>query len=424
MILGDGGDCIFSTDCNMTGINNNVLVVGGSGSGKTMSVAEPALLEARNRSLITTVTKRRIVSKYAPLLKERGYDIWDLDFTNPQRGNIGYDPMDYIGGFEDITFLARSIVLASPRKEHSNGDPYWDEASISVLSAMIAFVMMTKKNPSFADVLSMVDHLAYEECNGQIVTCYDYDFMKLAEDNPSNFAVTNWNNFKRLPIKTAGCVFATLNTALSSVFNEQIRSTFRMKKKVNFEHLAHKKTVLFITTSPVNPSLNYFISMFYGHAFQQLFEIGERCPEGILPLPVQLIADDFATGCPVPQFEQYISIFREKGISVMLLIQSESQLHSLYGSDAATTIINNCDSYVFMGSNDLTTAQNISLRVNKPLEDILYMKLGRQILFRRGDRPKMVQRYNIQENEIYRKVTDSYQRRIQKRKRVEFQKGA
>lgn len=422
VILGDGESCVFSTDCNETGLNNNVLVVGGSGSGKTMSIAEPFLLETFRRSIITTVTKRRIVNKYSPLLRSRGYDVWDLDFVHPERGNVAYDPLDYIGSYPDITFVARSIVMANPKKEHSNADPYWDEAATSLLSALISYVLMTKDNANFDDVLQMLDNMSFEESSGQIRTNYDRKFEFLEEKDASNFAVSNWKSFRKLPIKTASCVFGTLNTTVDSVFSPDLRSMFRMEKKVDFERLASKRTALFVTSSPVNPSLNCFINMFYGHAFKQLFEFGEEQPDGMLPIPVHLLADDFATGCPVPLFDQYISIFREKQISVTLLIQAESQLSSLYGSEAATTIINNSDTYVFMGSNDLATAQNISLRVNRPLEDVLHMKIGNQILFRRGSRPKIGKRYNILENETYRQVTAAYEQSIRDGKKRE--KGA
>jgi type IV secretory pathway TraG/TraD family ATPase VirD4 len=262
----------------------------------------------------------------------------------------------------------------------------------------------------------MLDNLTFEESGGQIETNYDRKFQFLEERDASNFAVSNWKSFKKLPIRTASCVFGTLNTTIDSVFSPELRSMFRMKKKVDFERMGKEKTALCVTSSPVNPAINCFINMFYGHAFKQLFEFGEEQPDGMLPVPVHLLADDFATGCPVPQFDQYISIFREKGISVTLLIQSESQLSSLYGYDAATTIINNCDSYLFMGSNDLVTAQNLSLRANRPLEDVLHMKIGNQILFRRGARPKIGKRYNILENETYKKVTAAYEQQIAKDK--------
>ena len=422
VILGDGESCVFSTDCNQTGLNNNILVVGGSGSGKTMSIAEPFLLETFRRSIITTVTKRRIVNKYSPLLRSRGYDVWDLDFVHPERGNVAYDPLDYISSYPDITFVARSIVMANPKKEHSNADPYWDEAATSLLAALISYVLMTKDNANFDDVLQMLDNMSFEESSGQIRTNYDRKFEFLEEKDASNFAVSNWKSFRKLPIKTASCVFGTLNTTVDSVFSPDLRSMFCMKKKVDFERLASKRTALFVTSSPVNPALNCFINMFYGHAFKQLFEFGEEQADGMLPIPVHLLADDFATGCPVPLFDQYISIFREKQISVTLLVQAESQLSSLYTSEQATTIINNCDTYVFMGTNDLATAQNISLRVNKPLEDVLHMKIGNQILFRRGSKPKIGKRYNILENETYRQVTAVYEKSIRDGKKLE--KGA
>ena len=136
------------------------------------------------------------------------------------------------------------------------------------------------------------------------------------------------------------------------------------------------------------------------------------------PFPVHLIADDFAIGCPVPLFDQYISILREKQISVILLIQSETQLASLYGDGSATTIRNNCDTYVYMGSNDLATAQNISVRANIPLKDILEMPIGSQILFRHGSKPHYGQRYNTFANAEYQNVLREYKKRVAKEFRL------
>lgn len=416
MILGDGPRCEFSTDSNETGVNNNVLVVAASGAGKTVSITEAMLLAVYVLSMIVIVTKRRIIDKYRRLLQRRGYEVLVLDYVHPDQGNVGYDPLDFICSYQDITFVANSIVMSNPRKERSNADPYWDEAARSLLSALIAYVLIKVENPTFDDVLRMYENLTFEECGGQIKTNYDKEFEYLEKRDPSNFAVSCWKSFAKLPIKTSSCVFGTLNTILDSIFTPELRKMFRMKKKVNFEELASRKTVLFVATSPVNPSLNCFINLFYSQAFKQLFEFGEEQPDGKLPVPVHVIADDFATGCPVYMFDQYISIFREKGISVTLLIQSESQLSSMYGPNAATTIINNCDSYVFLGSNDLHTAQNISLRANLPLEDVLYMPVGSEILFRRGQKPIMTKRYSIMENELYQKVTREYERRIVREK--------
>lgn len=414
LILGDGENCIFSSDSQKTGLNNNILVIGTSGCGKTVSIMEPRILETFNKSLIATVTKRRIVKKYSMVMKKRGYNVLDLNFVHPSEGNCGYDPLMHIGSYNDITFLARSIVLANPQKAQSNADPYWDDGATSLLSAELCYILQAKDNPTFADVLEFHNKLNFEERNGVITTNYDRKFEYLAEKDPSSFAVSCWKSFKQLPVKTASCIFSALNTTIDSIFTPELKEIFRMKKMVDFEKLASEKTVLFITTSPVNSSLNSFISSFYGTVFKELFEFAEDQADGKLPIPVDVLADDFATGCPVNMFEQYVSIFREKGLSVTVLIQSESQLSSLYGSEKATTIINNCDTIVFLGSMDLDTGRNISVRANRPLEDVLYMPIGAEIIFRRGMKPIFTKRYNIFQNEMYKKITAAYEKCVEK----------
>ena len=158
MILGDGA--IFSTDSEKTGLNNNVVIVGASGSGKTVSVAEPKILETRNHNLIVTVTKRRIVEKYAPILSKRGYQVWDLNFVQPGAGNVGFDLMDQISAYTDIPHTAKSIVYAD-KKGNFAMDPYWDKAATSLLSAEMAYIRETKEQPTFNDLLEFHDDLNF-----------------------------------------------------------------------------------------------------------------------------------------------------------------------------------------------------------------------------------------------------------------------
>ena len=260
MILGE--NAIYSTDCNETGLNNNVLVCGSSGCGKTMSISEPRLLETFNSSLIATVTKRRIVNKYKPVFEKRGYVVEDLNFIHPLESNVSYDPLQYISSYSDITFLAESIVRANPRKDKSNADPYWDEAATSLLSAEIAYTLMTKDNATFTDVLELHDGIDFRESCGQIVTSLDRKFEYLAEKDPGCFAVSCWKSFHQLPIKTASCVFGTLNTTIDTIFSPELRKMIAMEKKVNFEKMATQKTILFVSTSAVNPALHCFINIF------------------------------------------------------------------------------------------------------------------------------------------------------------------
>ena len=154
------------------------------------------------------------------------------------------------------------------------------------------------------------------------------------------------------------------------------------------------------------------INMFYGQLFKSLFEYAEELPTGVLPVPVRVVCDDFATGGRIADFPEYISIFREKGISVNLLIQSESQLAAMYGEDAATTIINNCDTYIYMGGMDLLTCRSISQRINKPLEDVLYMPIGKEYIMRRGQKPIAADRCDVMSRQDYREITDAYDQHI------------
>lgn len=420
MILGEGSNAVFSTDCNETGLNNNVIVCASSGGGKTMSLLEPRLLETFNSSLVVTCTKRRIVDKYRDVFLTRGYRVMDLNFVRPIDSNAAYDPLEYVSSYSDITFLAESIVKANPRKEqNTSADPYWDDAAISLLSALISYVLMTEDNPTFADVLNLNDSLTILEDGSRIETTLDSKFDRIAHKDPHCFAVSCWNSFKILPIKTASCVYGTLNTTIDTIFSPELRKMISNKKKVNFEEIATHKTVLFITSSAVNPTLNCFINMFYAQMFKQLFEYAESRPSGKLPIPVSVLADDFATGSRILNFPEYISIFREKQISVMLLLQSESQLERMYGYEDSVTIIDNCDTYIFMGGNNLKTAKSISERLNQPLEDVLYMPLGAEVIFRRGQRPIQTQRYNILNNNLYQRITSEYEKRIQEAEKSE-----
>ncbi len=160
-----------------------------------------------------------------------------------------------------------------------------------------------------------------------------------------------------------------------------------------------------MTTSAVNPSLNAFAGLFYSHAVKELFEYAEAREDGMLLIPVHLLCDDFAVGAQIPNFAQYISIFREKRISVSILLQSESQLKAMYGEDDATTIINNCDHYIYMGGMDLITCRNIAERMNLPLSEVLYMPIGTEYLFRRGSKPIITERWHITEDAEWKSLS-------------------
>ena len=157
--------------------------------------------------------------------------------------------------------------------------------------------------------------------------------------------------------------------------------------------------------------------MFISQAVKELFEIAEKKPSGTLKRPVHISFDDFATGGRCANFPEYISIFREKGMSSTILLQSEAQLHQMYGSDAIT-ILDNCDSYVYLGGNNIDTAKSISIRLNVPVNEVLHMPVGREIVFRRGQQPVVTERYDVFQDEDYRRITREYQEEVRKSEEV------
>ncbi|MBQ1492273.1 MAG: type IV secretory system conjugative DNA transfer family protein, partial [Blautia sp.] len=367
VILGRGLETTM--DCQETGINNNQLVVGTSGTGKTLSVVVPRMNETKNSSLIVTVAKRELVEMYAPVFRKRGYKVYDLNFANPLKTKVGYDPLYFIKTPQDITCLARAIVMADERKNNSRADPYWDNAAISLLSSEIGLALSLHGNdtPSFVDVLDLHDKLEIKDDGSLIHSTLDQLFRREeARTEGKSFAVRCFKSFSTLPARTAGCVFSSLNITLDTIFTPEIRSLIRKGRQVNFEAIGNEKSVLFVTTSPVNRSLNAFVNLFYSQAFKSLYEYAESLPGGTLPVPTHIICDDFAASGKIEGFAELISVMRAKNMSATLLLQSDSQLVGMYGEANAVTIRNNCDCYLYLGGNDLQTARDISMRLNLP----------------------------------------------------------
>jgi type IV secretory pathway TraG/TraD family ATPase VirD4 len=323
----------------------------------------------------------------------------------------------YIKSEEDISDLAHNIVMKNERKEHSNADPFWDEASEQLLGAEIAVSFMAKPKPTFADVLDLHFSLKIEESGSGITTSLDPLFQKIEEAATDchsitrwkTFAITNWKTFKEAAPKTAKSIYVSMNPTLKA-FTSSIRKSMRTKPTVDYNRFASEKSILFITTSPVKKALHGLANLDVSQAISELFTIADKSPSGILPHPVDIIFDDFATGAKVSGMAEKLSICRAKGLSFLgILLQSESQLKRMYGEYEAVEIIDNCDSYIFMGGNNYETARSLSLKLNVPLEEVLYLPVGQIIVFRRGRKPVFSTRYDIYNDEFYQKITQMYE---------------
>lgn len=397
MVLGKNS--IFSADQKETGCNANAVVIGGTGSGKTLSVWYPSLLRVENSSVVNIIKKREQSS--AALVghfQELGYDTEELNLVNPEEGTCCFDPLDYLrpDDYQGIKGFADLVVDNDPDRTGSvRSDPYWEEEASLLLASLIRKAFLSVPCAGFVDVMEQVNRLRFSESDFGIGTNLDAEFDRLRRNDPDDPAVSWWNSFRDLPDRTARCVLGTLRTRLGSLFTSDVLACMAAKPGINLRRLGQKKTALFIAISPVKPALHRFVNMILGQLIRTLFELGEEYPGGVLPVPVRIFADDFANGGPIAHFAEDISIFRSKGISIMMLLQSESQLSALYGEKGAVTILDNCDTYVYMGSMDLATARQVSLRLDAPLEEILNLPIGREIIFQRGKKPVVTQRYDI-----------------------------
>ncbi len=394
-----------------TKINRNELVVGGTGTGKTFSYVYPKLLHTFDESLVIPVVKTETMDFFAPVFKERGYEVEVLDFCNPQNGTIGYDPLDYIRVEKDATDLAGSIVLV---KDTGNAgghyDPYWDSASQSTLVAEILLAWLNGKSKkkdeakaSFADVLKIQELIRQKprECDG---TNLDEFFKAACEAFPESSIRRTLKTFQQLPAKTLYTVLSTLNTCMDRLFSDEALQLMKMKRKIDFRSIGKKKTVLFIQVPNQDMNMLRYINIFYRSLFKELMDEAKNSPGSRLPLRVHIILDDFAVAGEIKDFAEYISIFRAAGISVSILLQAESQLAAMYGEYKATTIINNADTYIFTGGVDLRTCDSIARRMNKMTGRILSLKLEEFAVFRRGETPVISRRYQTLNDPIYKEI--------------------
>ena len=413
--LGRDKRCIVSTDCSKTQLNNNILVVGGSGSGKTVSVILPFLLHMNSSNAIGVFTKSNLLHDAKRSLEQRGYNVYTMDFADPVHSEIGYDPLAYCNTDQDLKMLARCIVRADLARLPS--DPYWDDSAENLLALVLRYVKNGhwRKGRTMKQALDVLDKVHWNETYGQYTSEDDFceegvvaadaeifkEFLKLKEVDPDGW--TNWRTFITLPDRTGTCVESSLRTPLGQIFDEDARCLVGMERTFRFELLLRPKTVLLLRVSPVSKSQHRLVGIFYAQAFKALYELAERSEGYRLPVPVHVLCDDFATGCHVQGFPELISIFREKGISATMLIQSETQLASIYGENDAATIINNCDTYIYLGGMDLKTCRNISERMNIPSCEVQSMAIGEEYFIRRGQAPIKTMRYDTFNDPVYKK---------------------
>lgn len=401
--LGDGG-AVYPADFEKTGLNLNELIIGTTGCGKTYSVVIPRLLHTFKSSLVVPLSKRQLIDKFSKMFKDRGYEVKEINFARPELSDVGYDPMNYINSEEDIKSLAQSIVNLC--EDLHSQDRYWDECSCSMIASLIALVRLNaQKNgerPCFSDVIDLFQKIEISETRNGIASFnINNMFIKAERTWPGNYACKLWRTVSDLPGKTAATVFSATNGIIDKLCSVNILNLFRNDSQISFEDLGEKKMVLFVVTSPVDNGTHEIVNLMYSDMFRILFDEAERKADYKLNIPLHIVCDDFAVGSRIRKFEDFISIFRAAGISVTVLLQSESQLISMYGESAAETIVNNFDTRVFLGGMNYRTCKTIAELTNMPVHKVLALPLGKEILFRRGSSPVILKRYQTLKDPLY-----------------------
>lgn len=402
-ILAEGK--LMSNDTKKTGLNNNDLIIGTSGAGKTRSYVKPNILQC-NESIIVADTKNSLYRETMPALRNAGYEVWLLDLTDMEHSPVGYNPLAAIRYNEandeyneqDIAAIAMSLCPAETKD-----DPFWDYATRLQMEALIAYVMEALP-PQEQNLQSVSKLQGVMHTDG-----FNTLFKELEATRKNSIAIRKWRLFANAQEaeKTNGCIRLMLGERLNPFVSRGAQKMMRQKIKVDFKKMGQQKTALFINISDMDRSQDKLVNILYTQALQTLVQYADKeCKGNRLPVPVRLILDDFAANAVIPDFDKIISVIRSREIYVSIIIQSLTQLYSMYEMARAQTIVNNCDNLLYLGGQDVETAKYIGVKANRTPNTILNMPVGEAILFTRGQEPCNVQKYDASHYEWAESLLD------------------
>lgn len=385
-----------NTDSWQTGMNNNILVLGCSGSGKTRNHLKPNLMQCQG-SYIVLDTKGSLYDEMGAYLALQGYKVDQLDFTT-MGGTCGYDPLHQVRiengkpNQQDIIAIASAICP----KEAQQSDPFWGLAAANYLSSYIAYVFeaLPEREWSMASVIKL-----FESGTGKI----QHLFNDLAMHNPDSYAASLFNRSKatcgaeKMHSSILGIIAANL---LPFGFKGALDS-YANPNRIDFSSFGREKRALFVTVDDIDHSLEGLTSLFIEQAFTRLCSSADHdYTEHRLPIPVRFILDDFAN-LNIPHIDDMLAVIRSREISATIICQTVSQLEARYGTAAANSIIGNCDRQLLLAVQDEATARYFSLRANKPAFALLETPANTWWYFERGKRGKQDGAYQLDQHPEY-----------------------
>lgn len=414
--------------------NLNVVVIGGSGSGKTRSYVYENLLNA-NTSFVILDPKGEIVRMTGSFLEEEGYEIRVLDLIHMEKSHC-YNPYMYLRSVDDIQRLATSLFESASAQPVQSSEPFWNDSASIILKALICFqhYVCPIEEQNFDTLMEMLRSAQVREEDESYQSPLDILFERLREKDPDHIAVKFYDDFKIAAGKTAKSILITLLSKLEK-FNIPSLAQLTMTDEMDLRSLGQKKTAIFAVVPDSDTSFNFLVSILYEQAFQILYEQADSSPTGRLPVHVHFLMDEFANVAIPKDFEKKLATMRSREISVSIILQSLSQLKALYEKQWEG-LIANCDSMLYLGGNDQFTHEYISKSLGKETIDTNtygkssgrsgsystnFQSTGRElmtpdevrkldnskaILFIRGEDPIIDQKYDLKKHLNYHRTAE------------------
>ena len=413
--------------------NKNVLIVGGSGSGKTRFWLKPNLLQMHS-SYVVTDPKGSIVVECGNALLKNGYKLKILNTINFSK-SMHYNPFAYVHSEKDVLKLVTTL-MTNTKGEGSGGDPFWEKSERLLLTALIAYLHYEApvEEQNFATLLEMLNTMQVLEDDEEYQNPVDLLFEELAKKKPNSFAGRQYKLYKLAAGKTAKSILISCGARLAPFDIQELRD-LTMYDELQLDTLGDKKTALFLIMSDTDSTFNFLISMVYTQLFNLLCDKADDVYGGKLPIHVRCLIDECANIGQIPNLEKLVATIRSREISACLVLQARSQLKAIY-KDNADTIVGNMDSQIFLGGSEPTTLKDLSemlgketidafntsdTRGNSPSYGTTFQKMGHELLSRdelavldggkcilqlRGVRPFLSDKYDLTQHPNYKLTSD------------------
>ena len=415
--------------------NKNILVIGGSGSGKTRFFVKPSLMQMHS-SYVVTDPKGTVLIECGKLLQRGGYQIKVLNTINFKK-SMKYNPFAYLRSEKDILKLVNTIIANTKGDGEKSGEDFWVKAEKLYYTALIGYIWYEApdEEKNFTTLLEMINASEAREDDEDFQNPVDLMFERLEEKDPEHFAVKQYRKYKLAAGKTAKSILISCGARLAPFDIEELRELMETDE-MQLDTIGDRKTALFVIISDTDDTFNFVVSILYTQLFNLLCDKADDEYGGRLPVHVRCLLDEFANIGQIPKFEKLIATIRSREISASIILQSQSQLKAIY-KDNADTIVGNCDTTLFLGGKEKTTLKEISEILGKETIDsfntsetrgrelshgLNYQKLGKQlmtedeiavmdggkcILQLRGVRPFFSDKFDITKHPKYKYLSDA-----------------